>query len=107
MGDTFYAVTFRDPESGESTRLRARTVEDSSLGLGFVCISDFVFDVAGPLVDPTQEALAARYAKVRRLHLHIYSVLAIEEVGEEHSGLAFENDRSKLVLLRAPEDPVE
>lgn len=105
---TCYAVTFRDPKSdGEVTTLKAREVTDSSLGLGFVCVSGFVFDTNTPLVNPAAEALAQRYAHTKRLHLQVYAVLAIEEIGPDHAGLSFDNDRSKLVLLPSGGDGAE
>ena len=96
-----YAVTWKDPVEGTTHRLRCQRVEDSSLGLGFVCLADFVFGKTGPLVDPTQEALATRFADVKRLHLNVYTIVAIEELGDE---LSFDNDRSKLLLLPTPGD---
>ncbi len=96
---TYYAVTFRDAQSGETTTLKARAVGDSSLGLGFICVSDFVFDTSSGVVNPTEEALAKRFERVERLHLQVYAVLAIEEIGEDHAGLSFDSDRSSLVLL--------
>lgn len=97
-----FIVTFRDPAEGEITRLRARRVGDSELGLGFVALSDFVFDTSGVIVDPKQDALRRRFGDVKRLHLNLYAILTVEEVGADNPGLRFEKDRSNLVVLRPP-----
>lgn len=98
---TCFAITFRN-ESGELVTLRARSVTDSTLGPSFLCISDFVFD-EGRIVDPTQERQQRRYADTRRLHLNVFGVQSIEEVGLAHPGLSLEQDRSRLILLPGPE----
>lgn len=103
--DGHFVVTFRDPVNGGDegiTTLRARKVGDSELGLAFVAISEFVFDTGKVIVDPKQDALRGRLDKVRRLHLNLYAILTIEEVGADNAGLNFENDRSNLVVLRPP-----
>lgn len=104
MSDPTYRVLFRDPEDGEVVALVARSVTDSALGLGFVCVSDFDFAQRGAIVDPKQERLQRRFEDVRRMHLHLYAILAIEELGDKPGELAFEHDRSKVIVLRAPED---
>ena len=83
--------------------LRCRTVEDS--GLGFVCLCGFVFATGSLVLDPTTEALRSRFESVKRLHLHIHSVLSVEELGDE--SLSFENDRSRLIVLPAPQNGSE
>ena len=55
--------------------VRARNVRDSELGIGFVVLSDFVFDTGGLLVDPNADALRRKLERVRRLHLSLYSIL--------------------------------
>jgi len=100
--DSHYAISFRDPEEGEIVTLKARKVEDSELGLGFICISDFLFETQGSVVNPKEESLAHRFADVRRLHLNLYRILAIEERGPER--LELEADRSKLLLLQPADD---
>ena len=101
--DSLYAVSFRDPhQDGKVVTVRCRTVQDSGLGLGFVCLSDFVFDTGSIVLDPTAEALRSRFESVKRLHLHIHSVLSIEELSDE--SLSFDNDRSRLIVLPSPAD---
>lgn len=100
--DRCFVVTFRDPADGGITTIRARHVADSELGLAFVAVSGFVFDTGRVIVDPKQDALRARFADVRRLHLNLYSILTIEEVGANNTGLSFEHDRGKVVVLRPP-----
>jgi hypothetical protein len=95
-----YAVTFR-ADAGETVTLRARKVTDSELGPSFLCLSDFVFS-EGRLVDPTQERLQRRFADTRRLHLNVFAIQTIEEVGTDHPGLTLDADRSKLILLPDP-----
>lgn len=96
---THYVITYRDPERDETVTLRARSVADSTLGLSFIAISDFLWGQTGKLVDPAQEALQTRLAQVRTLHLSIYRVMSIQEVGVEHDGLRFDRDRSNLVVF--------
>jgi hypothetical protein len=36
---------------------------------------------------------------VKTLHLSIYSIISIQEVGMEHKGLYFKKDKSNLVVL--------
>ena len=98
--DTCFAVTFR-ADTGDVVTLRARTVTDSQLGPSFLCLSDFVFP-DGRLIDPTQERLQRRYAETKRLHLNVFGIQTIEEVGIENPGLSLEQDRSKLILLPGP-----
>lgn len=102
---THYAVTFRDAKSGDTTTLKARSVGDSSLGLGFICVSDFLFDTSSGVVNPAEEALAKRFERVQRLHLQIYAVLTIEEIGPDHAGLSFDHDRSRVVMLHPGPSP--
>jgi hypothetical protein len=97
--DTHFVITFRDPRSSEIKTLRARSVSDSQLGLSFVAISDFVFEPDSVIVNPEEEALQSRLENVRSLHLSIYAILSVEEVGTTHSGLEFTHDRSNLVVL--------
>jgi hypothetical protein len=91
-----FVVTWRDPAEGKVHHLRVRQVTDSSLGLGFVCLSGFVFERSGVLVDPAEEALRVRLDGVDRLHVNLMSVLTIEERGDVDLTLA---DRSKILVL--------
>jgi hypothetical protein len=97
-----YAVTWRDAVENKVRRIEVREVSDSTLGLGFVCLSGFYLEETGPLVDPEREALARRLKDVERLHLNVYTIVCIEEIGDGHRGLSFEHDRSRLLLLPTP-----
>lgn len=92
-----YRVTFRSPDDQTVTTLRCREVSDSPLGLGFVCLSDFDFEQASAIVNPAAERMQQRFAETQRLHLHIHSVLAVEELTERTLALA--GDRSNLVVF--------
>ena len=97
--DTFFVITYREPKEGNITTLKARTVTDSSLGLSFIAISDFIFDTTSRVVNPAEEDLKKRFENVKSLHLSIYTVVSIEEVGAGHQGLSFKKDKSNLVVL--------
>lgn len=94
---TFFLVTFRDPKDGVVQELKVKTIQDSSLGLSFICLSDFIFHTEGTIVQPTEEQLKKRYENVKSLHLSIYTIISIEELGMDHVGLKFRQDRSNLV----------
>ena len=94
---TFYMVTFRDPKDGSTTQLKVHNIEDSSLGLSFVKISEFLFETNSLVVSPTEEQLQKRFENVKSLHLSIYNIISIEEIGIEHKGLSFDKDRSNLI----------
>ena len=97
--EQLYVVTYRDPVEDKIVSLKARKISDSSLGLAFVRISDFVFDTDALVVKPEEEALRKKFEDVKSLHLSIYSIVSIMEVGKKHSGLKFENDKCQLVVL--------
>jgi hypothetical protein len=97
--ETYYRITYREPKDGQILTLKARRVADSSLGLSFIALSDFMFDTESLVVNPTEEDLKKHFTNVKTLHLSIYTVLSIEEVGAEHKGLAFEKDKSNLVVF--------
>lgn len=99
---TFYIVTFTDPQDGEVKTLKAKTIYDSPLGIGFVQISDFIFESSLLVVNPQAEDLEKKYKDTKSLHISLYSILTIEEVGESHEGLALQKDRSTLHVLPAP-----
>jgi hypothetical protein len=96
---TYYIITYRDPKDGKVVECKARKIQDSGLGLSFVSISDFVFNNSSVVVDPTEEYLRKRLENVKSLHLSVYSIVSVEEVGTENSGLKFRNDKSNLVVL--------
>lgn len=97
--DTYFVITYREPQEGKVVTLKAKTVTDSSLGLSFIAISDFVFSTGGLVVNPAEEELKKRFENVKSLHLSIYTIISIEEVGTEHQGLSFKKDKSNLVVL--------
>jgi hypothetical protein len=79
--------------------LKARRVGDSELGPGFICVSEFLFDTGSRIANPAEEALKKRYEHTRRLHLNVFTIQAIAEVGDDHPGLKLDTDRSNLVVL--------
>ena len=97
--DLHYVVTFRNPHDGEVTTLKVRSVEDSLLGPGFICLADFVFDTNGKLHLPHEEAMMKRFENTRRLHVSVFSIQSIAEEGAEHPGLQLDTDRTNLVVL--------
>ena len=97
--DTHFIITYREPQEGNIVKIKAREVIDSSLGLSFVAISDFIFDTSSLVLDPSEEDQKRRFEGVKTLHLSIYTIIAIEEVGSDHKGLKFKKDRSNLVVL--------
>lgn len=96
--DYFY-ISYRDQADGKVVSIKAKNVSDSSLGLSFISISDFIFDTGSLVVNPAEEDLEKRFEGVKTLHLSIYSILSIEEVGPGHKGLKFSKDKSNLVVL--------
>lgn len=96
---TYYLVNYRDPRDGGHQSLKAKKIKDSSLGLSFVSISDFVFDENSILVNPEEEAKKLELENVKTLHLSIYSILSISEIGAHKKDLSFKNDKSNLLVL--------
>lgn len=96
---TYFLVHYRDPKEGQIIELKAKKIEDSSLGLGFVRISEFLFETNTLLVKPSEEQLKKRFENVKSLHVSIYSIVSVEELGMEHDGLKFKKDRSNLLAL--------
>ena len=97
--ETFYLISYRDAKDPKVLTLKAKTVSDSSLGMSFVAISDFVFDTKSVVINPEEEDQKRQFKGVKTLHLSIYSILSIEEVGEDHKGLKFKKDKSNLLVL--------
>ena len=97
--DNCFVVTYRDPKDGQVISLKAKDIRDSSLGLSFVAISDFVFDTKALVITPEEESLKKRLENVKSLHLSIYTILSIAEIGLNHKGLAFKKDKSNLLVL--------
>ncbi len=102
--ETFYLISYRDAKDAKVLTLKAKTVSDSSLGLSFVAISGFVFDTKSVVINPEEEDQKRQFEGVKTLHLSIYTIISIEEVGEDHKGLKFKKDKSNLVIL-SPEQP--
>lgn len=105
--ENYYIINYREPGEGKTVTLKAGTVGDSSLGLSFISISDFIFDTSTLVVNPAEEDLKKRFEGVKKLHLSIYTILSIEEVGPEHKGLKFKKDKSNLVVLSSDHKPPE
>lgn len=100
-----FRVVYRDLADGRTVTLKAAVVEDSSLGLGFIRLADFVFDGPGLVVDPAAEDLKRRLEGVKSLHLSIHCILSIEELGQGNKGLRFKHSRGNLVVLPGAEAP--
>lgn len=99
---SYYLVTYRDQKDGAILSLKVRTIEDSSLGLGFVALSGFIFEQESILVQLEEEAKRKKFENVKTLHLSIYSILSIAEMGLETPKLAFKNDKSNLLMMQTP-----
>lgn len=96
---TYFLVRYRDPKEGQILELKAHKIEDSTLGLSFIKISDFIFDTDHLVVKPSEEQLQKRFENVMSLHLSIYSIISIEEMGGGVGRLKFRHDRSNLVAF--------
>lgn len=103
--ETFYLITYRNAKDTKVVTLKAKTVTDSSLGLSFVAISDFIFDTRSIVINPEEEDQRRQFEGVKSLHLSIYSIISIEEVGSDHKGLKFKKDKSHLVVLSSDQPP--
>lgn len=103
--ETFYLITYRNAGDTKVLTLKARTVADSSLGLSFVAISGFLFDTTSIVINPEEEDQRRRFEGVKTLHLSIYHIISIEEVGLAHKGLKFKKDKSHLVVLTTDQPP--
>ncbi len=103
QSDSYFSIQYRDAKEGKIVVLKARRIEDSTLGLSFVRISDFLFDTNSVVVQPSEVQLEQHFRDVRSLHLSIYSILSVEEIGKKNSGLKFRRKKSN--LLAFPSDP--
>ena len=104
----FYRICFRDLEPGSGGEkkvmtLNVKNIDDSSLGPGFVKISDFIFSTPSSIVDPGEEKIRLRFEKVKAFHLSIYSIISVDEIGEENLGLKLTADKSNLFTF--PRNP--
>lgn len=95
----YFLVSYRDPKEDKPITLKVSHIEDSNLGLSFVRMSGFVFDESQWVVDPEEERLKTRFENIKSLHISIYSILSVTEVGAENFGLHFKKDKSKLLVL--------
>jgi hypothetical protein len=102
---TFYIINYRDPKDNKTLELKAKKVTDSTLGLSFIAISDFIFDSSSLVVNPAEEDLKRKLEHVKTLHISIYSILSIEEVGAAHRGLKFKKNKSNLIVLNSSQKP--
>lgn len=97
--ETYFVITYRDARDNKPVSVKAHRVTDSSLGLSFIAVSDFYFADNALVVNPEEEQQRKRFENVKQIHLSIYSVIAIEEVGKDHRGLKFKKDKSNIVVL--------
>ena len=58
--DTYFIITYRDPVSEKQVSIKAGTVADSTLGLSFIAVSDFVFQQNALVVNPQEEDMKRR-----------------------------------------------
>jgi hypothetical protein len=98
--DTYFVVTFKNADDNKTQTLRVRSLTDSTLGLTFIALSDFVFDSDSPIIDPQEDNLRRKFANTRKLHLSIYSVVSVEEVGFKGRSLSLKHKRSNVVALK-------
>ncbi|MCB9072812.1 MAG: DUF1820 family protein [Bdellovibrionaceae bacterium] len=98
-----YIVSYRDPKDGAIVSLKVKSISDSTLGLSFIALSGFIFDSSAILVNPEEEAMKKKFENIKTLHLSIYSIISIAEMGLETPRLAFKNDKSNLFVL--PQSP--
>jgi len=98
----YYRVIYKDPAKDTVRTLKARTIRDSSLGPTFVELSEFIFDNSKLIVNPEEEELKEHYANVERLHLAIFNILTIEEIGPNSGGLKLSTERANVVVLPGP-----
>ncbi len=115
----FYLIHYRDPKDGKIIALKAKRIEDSTLGLAFVKISDFIFETESVVVQPTELQLQQRFENVLGLHLSIYSIVSVEEIGALKAtdkatdrrgngrapGLKFKKPKSNLLSFPDPSTP--
>ncbi|MBF0312940.1 MAG: DUF1820 family protein [Oligoflexia bacterium] len=100
-----YIITYRDAKNNKIVSLKAKSICDSNLGLSFVAISDFLFETSSTIINPVEDELKQRFEHTKALHISIYTILSIEEVGMDldHQGLSFKRDKHNLLVL--PTDP--
>lgn len=102
---SYYLIHYRDPKDGQIVALKARRIEDSTLGLSFVRVSDFFFSTDSVVVQPTEVQLEKRFQNVQSLHLSIYSIVSIEELGEKK--LKFRKTKNNLIAFPGEGHPTK
>jgi len=79
-----YVVTYRNPEKQEENiTIRVRQINDSELGPTFIALSGFVFHTSSKLLNPQDEYAKKRFQKTKKIHLSIYHIISVEEVGDD------------------------
>lgn len=96
---THFVVTYKDAKESKVLTLKARHIRDSSLGPAFVELSDFLFEGSGLILNPSDEEVKEHFQDVRRLHLSIYHIITIEEVGKTNRGMKLKKEKSNVVML--------
>ena len=96
--ETYFVITYKDVQKDEFISLRARNISDSSLGPAFIQISDFVFNESTLIVNPNEEDLKSRLKKTRSLHIALFHVVSVEEIGSDNDGLHLEGKANVVVL---------
>lgn len=102
MEKTYFNVTYRNPENVkdlETITVKVKDIRDSSLGLGFISMSGFIFESGSIIVSPMEDKIRAKFEHIKSLHLSIHHIISIEEVGMEHDGLRFQKDKANLLML--------
>ena len=99
-----YLVTYRNPEKKEENiTVRVRSIHDSDLGPTFITLSDFVFQTSSKLLNPQDEYAKKRFQKTKKLHLSIYNIISVEEIGDD-LGLSLASKEGE-ILIFDPDKP--
>lgn len=102
---SLFRVTYRDVTTDKFVVIKVRRISDSSLGPAFVEMSDFVFDADSLIVNPQEEEMKEHFSAVRRMHLAIYHIVSVEELGAGRSGLKLQRGKTNVVVLPHPSGP--
>ncbi len=96
-----YRITFRDVAEDKFVTIKARRIAESTLGPAFVEVSDVFFDDGKLIVNPQEEALRDRFNQIQRLHVAIYHIAIIEELGTGTARLKLprSKDGANVVIL--------
>ena len=96
---SLYVVTYRNPDKADdNVVVRVRSISDSQLGPTFVSLSEFVFSSSNSgLINPQDEYAKKRFTNTKTLHLSIYSILTIEEVGGGNAGLSLASKEGQIL----------